>query len=251
MISALIIENEKSSLESLKDDLKNYCKNVNIVGESGKVSEGIELINQLKPEIIFLDIELDDGTGFDLLEKISSESREKFHVIFTTSHNEFAIKAFRFSAIDYLLKPIDPDELTDALKKTEEHISLKKLGNNLSVLFDNLKQKEKPQKLALASADSILVYKIENIIRCESQRNYTLFHFSNDKPLLVSKTMKEYEELLCGQGFERVHNSHLINMSFVKKYVKSDGGYIEMHDGSNVPVAQAKKEQIVKILAGK
>ena len=251
MISAIIIENEKNSLASLKDDLKNYCPQIKVIGESGKVSEGLALINTLQPDLVFLDIELDDGTGFDLLEKIQSTNKTPFQVIFTTSHNEFAVKAFRFSAIDYLMKPVDADELVEAVKKAEENINSKTFNERLNLMFDNLKLKEKPQKIALASSDSLLVYKIENIVRCESQRNYTLFHFANEKPLLVSKTMKEYEELLSSCGFERVHNSHLINMSYVKKYVKSEGGYIEMQDGSNVPVAQTKKEQIVKLLSGK
>ena len=251
MISAIIIENETNSLDSLKEDLKNYCPQVNVIGEGGKIEEGVALINQLKPQLVFLDIELDDGSGFELLKKINSDTKNSLQIIFTTSHNEFAVKAFRFSAIDYLMKPIVAEELAEAVKKAEENINSKNLNAHINVLFDNLKQQGKPQKIALASADSILVYKIENIVRCESQRNYTLFHFNNEKPLLVSKTMKEYEELLSSCGFERVHNSHLINMSFVKKYVKSDGGYIEMQDGSNVPVSQTKKEQIVKILSGK
>ncbi len=250
MISAIIIENEKHSLDSLKDDLKNHCPQVKVVGESPKVSDGLALITSLQPDLVFLDIELDDGSGFNLLERLQA-SDKKPQIIFTTSHNEFAVKAFRFSAIDYLMKPVDADELVQAVKKAEETMNSKSVNDKLNVLFDNLKQKERPQKIALASADSILVYKIDDIIRCESQRNYTLFHFIKEKPLLVSKTMKEYEELLTSCGFERVHNSHLINMSHVKKYVKSDGGYIEMQDGSHVPVAQTRKDQIVRFLSGK
>jgi two-component system LytT family response regulator len=250
LISAIIIENEKHSLDSLKEDLKNYCPQINVVGDSATVAHGVKLITELKPQLVFLDIELDDGSGFDLLKALSTE-KTSFKVIFVTSHNEFAIQAFRFSAIDYLLKPVDADDLVDAVKKVEASLSVKNQQPDLTILLDNIRQQGKPQKIALATGDSIMVYKIETILRCESQRNYTMFHFENDKPLLVSKTMKEYEELLSSHGFERVHNSHLINMSFVKRYVKSDGGYIEMTDGANIPVAQAKKEQVVKILSGK
>ena len=250
MIKAVIIENEKSSADSLKADLNKYCKDIEIVGDAPSVYGGIDLISKHKPEIIFLDIELNDGSGFDLLEKIPAEERNSLQLIFTTSHNEFAIKAFKFCAIDYLLKPVDADELQAAVNKAKEKIEQKSVSNNISILFENLKQQGRSQKIVLPSGDSILVYKIENIIRCESQRNYTQFHFVNDKSLLVSKTMKEYEDLLSSHGFERVHNSHLINLSFVKKYVKSDGGYIEMLDGTNIPVAQTKKAHIVNILAG-
>ena len=249
MINTIIIENEKRYLDSLTDDLKTHCANINIIGHSGKVKEGIELINRLKPELIFLDIELDDGTGFELLEKIHQQ-KDAPQVIFITSFNEFAVKAFRFCAIDYLMKPAESKELTEAIKKAEEKILSKNLNANLNVLFENLKQQGQHQKIVLPGSDSISVYKIENIIRCESDRNYTLFYFTGEKPLLVSKTMKEYEELLSSYGFERIHKSHLINMAYVKKYVKTDGGYIEMQDGTAVPVAQSKREQIVKILSG-
>ncbi len=244
MITAVIIEDERHSRESLRSDLEKKCPQVKVVGEADGIVEGERLIRTLRPELLFLDIELSDGSGFELLEKLAVPGMPfLLRVIFTTSHNQFAIKAFRFSAVDYLLKPVDPDELVSAVNK-----ALAMQAGNLQVLLNNLNRAQ-PAKIALSVSDSILVYRVDEIVRLESQRNYTQFFFTRDKPLLVSKTLKEYEELLTAYGFERIHNSHLVNLGFVKKYVKSDGGYLIMEDGSNVPVAQSRKENLVKLLS--
>lgn len=254
MIKALIIDDEDNARNSLKDDVQEYCKNIQIVGEASGVQSGIETIEKLKPELVFLDVEMGDGTGFDLLEKVAENSGGlnsiHFKVIFTTAHSKFAIKAIRFSALDFLLKPVDPDELIEAVDKVEKSQTVKDSSVNYHVLFENLNKLNKTsKKIVLNTSESVQVYNIDDIVRCESQRNYTKFYFKEDKPLLVSKTLKDFDEILTEHGFERIHHSHLININYLKKYVKTDGGYAVMEDGSEVPVAQRKREYLLKYLS--
>lgn len=243
MLQAVIIDDSESARRTLAGDLAALCPEVVLIGEASGVGTGIPLIERLHPEIVFLDIELDDGSGFDLLERLS---RHDFRLIFTTASDAHGIRAIKFGALDYLLKPIDPDELIRAVKKAGEHGV--GLGAGLGVALESLRAKERPRRIALNMADRVHVVNVDDIIRCESDRNYTMFHLTGRRHILVTRTLKEFDDMLDGCGFFRVHHSHLVNIEFIREYVKIDGGYIVMTDGSQVPVAVRKKDALLKAL---
>jgi two-component system LytT family response regulator len=244
MLRAIIVDDLIQARENLKEDISSYCDNIEIIGEAEGVVSGAKIIKDLKPDLVFLDIQMQDGSGFDLLEIINDSS---FKVIFTTASDEYAVKAFKFSAVDYLLKPVDPDELMAAVDKVEPGS-----GNHresIDLLKDKMSGAKTFNKLALHTLDKILITDISDIIRCESSVNYTTFFFADKKKLLVTKTLKEYDKMLSDHGFFRVHQSHLINVEFVKEYIKSDGGYLVMKDGSTVPVSTRKKQIVMGMIA--
>ncbi len=243
MIKAIIVDDIPQAIDLLKNDLQNYCPEVEVIAEAPSVVSGTKLIKQLQPDVVFLDIELQDGTGFDILEILGDIS---FKIIFTTASDEHAIKAFRFSAIDYLLKPINPEELQEAVQKCKD--SQPDSRENVDLLLDTVKEKTSPRKLALHTLDKIQVTEIRDIIRCESSGNYTTFFFTDKQKLLVTKTLKEYEKLLVEFNFIRVHQSHLINADHIKEYIKTEGGYLVMRDGSHVSVSIRKKPMVMKLL---
>lgn len=246
MLKAVIIEDEKRSRETLSGLLKLYCKNVDIVAEADGMNSGIKVIKENKPDIIFLDIQMPDGSGFKLLEAFE---RIDFEIIFTTAYDQFAIKAIKFSALDYLLKPIFPGDLIEAVKKAENKRNLSVNRDSINALLDNIKNPESDSpKIVLSTSEKIDVVSVRDIIRCESDNYYTMFYFTDGKKLLISKTLKENEELLSGYNFIRPHKSHLINAIYIKSFNKADGGYIVMTDGSQVPVSRRKKEKIIEII---
>lgn len=239
MLNAVIIDDIAEARETLKQDLSDYCPDVHVIGEADGVVTGAKEIRSASPDLVFLDIQMNDGTGFDLLEVLGDHS---FKVIFTTASDSYAIKAFRFSAVDYLLKPVDPDELVTAVKKVIDSDDQKE---NLDLLADNMSGRKQLKKLALHTQEKIHIANIDEIVRCESNVNYTMFHFADGGRLLVTKTLKEFDEMLHDSGFIRTHQSHLINANFVKEFVKSDGGYIVMTDGSDVPVSTRKRSEVL------
>ncbi|MCX6180919.1 MAG: LytTR family DNA-binding domain-containing protein [Bacteroidetes bacterium] len=244
MIKAIIIDDIEQARITLKKDLETYAPDVQIIGEANGVIEGAKLLKTIQPDILFLDIQMQDGSGFDLLDILKDIP---FKIIFITASDAHAIKAFRYAAIDYLMKPVDPDELTAALNKYRDQ----KLNENekYKLLNDSLKNHHKPnERLALHTQDKIHIVNITDILRCESSVNYTEFHFNGGKKLLVTKTLKDFEDLLADQGFYRVHQSHLVNTKFIKEYVKTDGGYLLMADGCNVPVSVRKRPEVMKML---
>lgn len=244
MIKAIIIDDIEQARITLKKDLQVYAPDVTVTGEANGVVEGAKLLRTMQPDVLFLDIQMQDGSGFDLLDILKEIP---FKIIFITASDAHAIKAFRYAAIDYLLKPVDPDELTAALAKFRGH----KLNENekYKLLNDSLKNSQRPhEKLALHTQDKIHIVNISEIIRCESNVNYTEFYFVNGKKLLVTKTLKEFEDLLSDQGFYRVHQSHLVNTKFIKEFVKTDGGYLLMNDGTSVPVSTRKRPEVIKML---
>ena len=248
MIKAVIIDDIERSRTSLADDLARYCPDITIVGEASSVKTGVEAIRKHKPDVVFLDIQLEDGNGFNILEQVG---KTDFKVIFTTGSDEYGIKAVKFSALDYLLKPIDPDELIAAVNKLKETTKEEPadIKDNLSVLIENLRNiNNSTKRIALNSADRVHVVNVPDIIRCESQRNYTLFYLKDNKQILVTRTLKEFEDMLQDSGFIRIHHSHLINISYLKEFVKSDGGYAVMTDNTHVPVAVRKKEHLLQLL---
>ena len=245
MTTAIIIDDIAESRINLKADLEDYCSDIKVIGEADSVVSSLKLLKSTTPHILFLDIHLTDGSGFDVLELLGEIN---FKVIFTTASDAFAIKAFKFSAIDYLLKPIDPDELIKAVDIAVNQYNLE--HQQVDMLLENVKTpKEDQKKIALHTADKIHVCLIEEIVRCESNGNYTSFHFIDGSKLLVSRTLKTFDQMLRDLNFFRVHQSHLINMNHVKEYVKQDGGYIVMVDGSPVPIASRKRVEVVQMIS--
>jgi two-component system LytT family response regulator len=246
MIKAIIIDDEKTSRDTLQGLLNRYCKNVEVIDQADGYATGIESVKKHKPEVIFLDIQMPDGSGFQLLEQLGDVN---FEVIFTTAYDQYAIKAIKYSALDYLLKPIIPDDLIDAVEKAEQRKTKSSTNTNIKVLLNNVSQSGESKKIVLSTAEKMHVIDIDDIIRCESDDYYTRFFFKDTKTLLISKTLKEHEELLGDRYFMRPHKSHLVNLKYIKSYSKIDGGYIIMSDGSKIPVSRRKKEKVLDILS--
>lgn len=241
-----IIDDEESAQNVLQDLLLQYCPGVIIVGIAANVQEGLNLIEQCSPELLFLDIEMPDGSGFDLLEKIPEID---FKVIFTTAHEKYAVQAFKFSAIDYLLKPIEPEDLIQAVQKAQESTEKEVLHLKVSALLENIRDMSQGlKKIVLRDAENIHIASIGDIIRLEASGNYTLFYLKDNTQIVVSKSLKEYEKMLANSGFFRSHQSHLINLNAFKRYEKRDGGLIIMQDGSSIPLARRKKDTLLALL---
>lgn len=239
MIRAVIIDDIPEAISVLKSDLENYCVNIDVIGSAEGVVTGAKLIREQKPDLVFLDIQMKDGSGFDLLEIVPDV---QFKLIFTTASDEFAVKAFKFSAVDYLLKPIDPDELMDAVSRVE---SQDKPTQRIDLLKENF---VKTKRIALNTLEKIHIVNIDEILRCESNINYTMFYFVDGTKLLVTKTLKEFDNLLSEHQFIRVHQSHLINTNFIKEFLKS-AGEIVMKDGTRVPVSTRKKQVLMDMIS--
>lgn len=239
MIRAVIIDDIPEAIAVLKSDLENYCVNIEVVGSADGVVTGAKLIREIKPDLVFLDIQMKDGSGFDLLEILPDVH---FKLIFTTASDEFAVKAFKFSAVDYLLKPIDPDELMDAVARVETQ---DKAAQRIDLLKENF---VKTKKIALNTLEKIHIVNVEEILRCESNINYTMFYFTDGSKLLVTKTLKEFDNLLSEHNFIRVHQSHLINTHFIKEFLKSSGEIV-MKDGTKVPVSTRKKQVLMDMIS--
>ena len=250
MIKAILIDDDQNLREGMKGLLERFAPNIKIIGEADSVATGIEVMDTLKPQVVFLDIQLNDGTGFDILEQLAAKNGAiKSNIVFITAHEQYAIKAFRFSALDFLLKPVDPDELQKVIVKIESVLEKTNDYAHIDLLLENIRKKvDNFKRIALSTSDGIHLFDISDIIRCESEDNYTKFYIKNNKPVMISKTLKEYEELLTEHGFERIHQSHLINLSYLKSYIKNDGGYVIMADNSNIPIAQSKKDKLQELI---
>jgi len=242
-LKAVLIDDVAAARQTLRADLATYCPDVEVLGEAEGVVSGAKALRQLQPDLVFLDIQMQDGSGFDLLEVMGTTP---FRVIFTTAHDGFAIKAFRFSAIDYLLKPIDPDQLVEAVAKVRQLAPTQ--PENVQALLGNVHERQH-NRLALHTMDKIHVVHIRDILRCESSANYTIFHLVDKRQLLVTKTLKEFDQLLGTHGFLRVHQSHLVNVEYIKEFVKTDGGYLRMKDDAEVPVSSRKRSQVLQMLS--
>lgn len=244
MHTAIIIDDMKLARANLLQDITDYCPEVTVIGQADGVLSGAKLIREVKPEIIFLDIEMNDGVGFDLLDIIPEVNSR---VIFVTASNEFAIKAFQYAAVDYILKPADGDLLAQAVQKVLSQTA--PIKEQWDLVKDQVaKTAPSSDKLVLHTQEEIKVAAISEIIRCESMGNYTQFYFADGTKLLVTKTLKEYDRILSPHNYLRTHQSHLVNSEFIKSYIKTEGGYILMKDGSRIPVSVRKKAKIVKLL---
>lgn len=250
MITAILIDDDANLRSGLKSMLGIYAPEIDIIGEADSVKTGVLILQALQPQVVFMDIQLGDGNGFDILEQLASKNgKSTSHIVFVTAYEEYAIKAFRFSALDFLLKPIDPEELEKVIGKIKQVVAKKDNYAHIDLLLENIRKKvDHFKRIALSTADGIHLFEISDIIRCESEDNYTKFYLKNNKPVLISKTLKEYEELLTEHGFERIHQSHLINLAYLKSYIKKDGGYVVMSDNSNLPISQRKKERLQELL---
>jgi|SRR6218665_65479 len=246
MLRAVVVDDIENIRKKNIAIIKASCPNVSVIGQADSVESGVAVIKQLSPDIVFLDVEMPDGTGFDLLQKLSPIN---FKVIFITGYEDFAIRAFRFSAIDYLLKPLDASDLVDAVKKAEDSLTKEVFDVKLSNLFSNLERPKNLQKLILKTADKIYSVNIQDIVNCESDKNYTTFNFINAPKLVVSTNLKEYDTMLAPHNFFRTHQSHLINMAYFDHFIKSEGGNtIIMKNKTAIPLSVRKKEEFLVLL---
>jgi two-component system LytT family response regulator len=250
MITAILIDDDSNLRDGMRELLAYYAPDIAIIGEAEDVETGVAVMDKLKPQVVFLDIQLNDGTGFDVLEQIAKKNgKTTSHIVFITAHEEYAIKAFRFSALDFLLKPVDPDELEIVVDKIRTVLEKNNSYAHIDLLLENIRKKvDKFKRIALTTASGIHLFEVSDIIRCEGEDNYTTFYIKNNKPIIISKTLKEYEDLLSEYGFERIHQSHLINLAYLKSYVKKDGGYIIMDDNTQLPISQRKKERLQELI---
>ncbi|UXX79969.1 LytTR family DNA-binding domain-containing protein [Reichenbachiella carrageenanivorans] len=242
----VLIDNDATVRENLNILINIYAPDLKIVGEASGVQEGLACIRANKPDLVLLDVEMNDGTGFDLLAMYGTLD---FKLIFVTGHNEYAIKAFKYSAIDYLLKPVDPDELSKAIAKAQQAFDAQDQNLRVANLVQNQQSSCANQKIVLKDAETVYLVDVTDIIRCESETNYTKFYLIDGRMIMVSRTLKEFDQLLKGQSFFRAHQSHLINLHQFDRYEKKEGGMIYMKDGSTLPVAVRKKDALMSALA--
>src|SRR5678816_2271598 len=244
MIKAIIIDDEPYCCETVATLLQD-CDEVEIVAECYNGIDALEAIRKYSPGLVFLDVEMPKMNGFEMLGQLQSVN---FEIIFTTSYDQYALKAIRFSAIDYLLKPVDEEELRTAIQKVIQR-SQKPITQQLEILLQKIHQPSTPiNKLAMPTMEGLQMIPVDSIINCESDSNYTILQLKNSKKLIVSRTLKEIEELLEEHSFVRVHRCYLANMNEVEKYVKGEGGYLVMSDGTTIDVARNKKEVLLKKL---
>ena len=243
-IKCIIVDDEPGARKTLAALLESYCPQVDVLATAENVSQGLEAIAVHKPDLVFLDIEMPGGNGFQLLEQVPAMN---FQVIFTTAYGEYALKAIRYSALDYLLKPIDILELQSSVEKVQEGFAGKMVAEHLKILKENLAGASRlQQKLILPTQEGFHVTKLKDIIRCSGERNYTKFHFADDTRIMVSKTLKHYEELLPDSDFFRIHKSNIINLHEVVRYSRGSTGTVILSDGSEIDISRGKKDEFLK-----
>lgn len=244
MLTAILVEDLADAMQLLKSDIEKHHPEINIIDTAKSVVEAAKVLRNKEPDILFLDIMLGDGTGFDILE-IFPDLKSK--IIFVTASDEFAIKAFKFAAIDYVLKPYAQEELSIAIEKAKEQIQPNK--ERLEILKQTLNSPDKkPDKISLHTLDKIIIVNLNDIIRCESDSNNTTFYLQDGKKIFVTKTLKYFADLLKPYGFLRVHQSHLVNLQCISAFIKTDGGYLMLKNGNNVPVSVRKKAEVIDVL---
>ena len=245
-IKSIIVDDEKHGRENLAGILQQYCREIELLGEANSAESAVLLINEYNPDLVFLDIEMPKTDGFQLLEQLKNFC---FEVIFVTAYDNYAIKAIRFSASDYILKPININDLQAAVNKVSERILQKQENLRMKQLVYNIGQPQNP-RIGLPTGDRIEFVEISKIIRCQGEGNYTHIYFENNNHLLVAKTLVEFEDLLKDYSFVRVHKTHLVNFKHVITYLKTDGGTLQLSNGDSVSISRRRKESVQKLLKG-
>jgi len=250
MIRAIIVDDEPGSRETLTELLGRYCPMVHVVASADSVAAARDELYRHRPDLLFLDIEMPFGSGFDLLDSLDDLQME---VIFITAYDHYAIKAIRYSALDYLLKPIDRDDLIEAVERTGKRIAAQGArGGSLKHILHGVRETNKDEnRLALVANDSITMVPLRDIIRCQAEANYTRFYLRNGSTILMARTLKDYEIALEDRGFVRVHNSHLINLDHIKKYIRGESGEVIMSDGAVITVSRRRREDFRRRLGSK
>ena len=244
-MTAIIVDDEEDSREVLGTLLKKYCPEVTVLKSCDGSEEALECLQKEKPDILFLDIEMPRMNGFQMLEHCQ---HPQFEIIFTTAYNEYAIKAIKHSALDYLLKPIDKDELISAVQKAI-HRKVQVSSSRINHLLELLEMKKPAKRFGISTIEGVIMLNAADILYCESDGAYCKFYFTNNKTLLSSKTLKKTEEILQGCDFFRIHHSYLINMKFVEKYIRGEGGEVVMSNGKTLPVSRTIKQDFLRLLA--
>lgn len=244
MIKTLIVDDEPNALEVLALQIQEYCPDLQIVAKAKGGKEAVQLIQELNPQLVFLDIEMPHLNGFDVI----NQTRDCIYkIIFTTAYSNFALEAFRVAAVDYLLKPVDPDELVEAVGRVEGLLQQKRDENQIDQILEILKKKSEKQ-IALPAGDSLKFLNASDIIRCESESNYTHFILVNGKKITLAKTLKEIEENLSDSVFVRIHNSHLVNRHYIEGISRGDAGFVILKDGTRLPLSRARREYFLETI---
>lgn len=239
MIRSIIIDDEPQNNKILRHFLETYCQNVEVIAEATEPQQAISFITELKPQLLFLDVELPGQNAFGILNQLMPVD---FEIIFVTAYNQYALNAIKYNALDYLLKPVNIDELKQAVEKATVRMAEKNINERLSNFFHNQSQLLDNTRIALPTRDGLTFYPIKDIVNCEAEGPYTRFHFIHDKSIIVTGTLKEFEQILPSEMFCRVHHSFLVNLNRIHKYFRGKGGYLEMDNGKMVEVSQRKKE---------
>jgi two-component system LytT family response regulator len=248
MIQAIIVDDELSNIENLQALLTKHCLQVNVIGTAVNNAAAVELINRHQPDLVFLDIQLRDDSGLNLLKLVNNKL---FEVIFVTAYDQYGIQAVKFAALDYLLKPVDIDELVAAVDKVENKLKEKQHNQQLDFLVANLKKDDyHPTKIALQQQKETRYITLTDIIRCEADNTYTFFYLQTGERILVSKGLKDYADMLPTNSFLRIHQSHLVNINYVKSWLKEDGGVLLLTNGDKVPVSRPNREKVRSVLEG-
>ncbi len=242
MITAIIIDDEKDAQEVLQLMLLKHCSNIKVLACCSNAAQGIDAIKKCQPNLIFLDVEMPVQNGFDVLNAFAEKN---FNVIFTTAYNQFAIKAIKYAAFDYLLKPIDANDLKESINRLQKQPS-DNTQQQFQLLMHQIQKANLPQKIALHTTEGLQFVNPNEIIRGESLSNYTKIYLLNGQKILLSKTLKEVEEILEPYNFYRIHNSFVVNLNHITKYIRTDGNYIEMTDGEHISVARNRKEGFIE-----
>ncbi len=240
-VSCVIIDDEQDSREIIERFVKSYFEEIEIIASVESIEDGISIINTKKPAIVFLDIQFSNGTGFDILQKVATDD---FQLVFITAYNKFALQALKFSACDYLLKPLDVDEFKTAVRIAVQRIENKN-RNSIQFLLENIVKQNNFSKMVLPTTQGLLFVEVIDIVYCEAIDNYTTFHFANKEKVLVSKTLRDYEEILEPFRFFRIHNSYIVNLNYIKEYIKGRGGYVILTTGDTLAVSQNRKNNFL------
>lgn len=247
MLTAIVIDDEKNSREALLKKLDTHCPAIRVVAECSGGADGIACITKYQPRVVFLDIEMPQMNGFTMLQQLEHKN---FQLIFTTAYNQYAIEAIRFSAFDYLVKPIDTTELINAVKRIETDTAERHTNQKLAIMLDHLyRGKNTVTKIAVSTLEGIDFIALDDIVYLEAVGNYTNVHVVKAKPLLASKTLKDFEEILPASKFFRIHNASVVNVAFIQKFIKGDGGQILLHDATILDVARRRKEELLQLMS--